>query len=56
MNLRVTVGKDEAVPVHPLGVLGVELHEAGEQDVGSRSHALERVSARFFDPDFERSG
>lgn len=35
-----TVGEDETVPVHPLGVLGVELHEAGEQDMGSRSHAL----------------
>jgi hypothetical protein len=34
-NLR----EDEAIPVDPLGVLGVELHELVEQDVGDRRHA-----------------
>lgn len=34
-NLR----QDEAIPVQPLGVLGVELHELVEKDVGDGSHA-----------------
>lgn len=39
-HLRVTVRKDKSVPVDPLGVLGVEPHESGEEDVGNRGHTL----------------
>lgn len=38
--LRMTVRKDESVPVNPLGVLGVEPHKSGEEHVGSRGHTL----------------
>lgn len=31
--------KNEAITVEPLGVLGVEVHETVEKDVGNRSHA-----------------
>jgi hypothetical protein len=37
---RVTVGEDETVAVDPLGVLGVELHEAGPEDVSGRGETL----------------
>lgn len=30
--------EDEAIPVQPLGVLGVELHEFVEEDVSDRRH------------------
>lgn len=36
----VAVGQHESVPVHPLGVLGVELHVLGPQHVRGRSHTL----------------
>jgi hypothetical protein len=36
----VTVGEDETVAVDPLGVLGVELHEAGPEDVSGRGETL----------------
>ena len=38
--------KHEAVTVHPIGVLGVEAHNAVEQDVGDRRHAPAFVSSR----------
>lgn len=38
---RVTVGEDETVTVDPLGVLGVELHEAGPEDVSGRGETLQ---------------
>jgi hypothetical protein len=31
--------ENETIPVQPLGVLGVELHELVEEDVGNRCHA-----------------
>lgn len=38
-HAAVAVGQNEAVTVQPLGVLGVELHEVVEQDVGNGGHA-----------------
>lgn len=38
--LRMSIRKDKSVPVNPLGVLGVEPHESGEEYVGSRGHTL----------------
>jgi hypothetical protein len=38
------VGKNESVTVVPLGVLGAELQELGEQNVGDGCHSLERES------------
>lgn len=37
------VRENESVTVDPLGVLGVELHEFVEQDVGDGSHAHGRT-------------
>jgi hypothetical protein len=41
-NLR----EDEAISVQPLGVLGVELHELIEKDVGNRCHAPENATSQ----------
>lgn len=35
MNSR----EDKSVPVDPIGVLGVELHELVEKDMGNRGHS-----------------
>jgi hypothetical protein len=39
----VAVGQNKAVAVQPVRVLGVELHELVEQDVGNRGHAHGRT-------------
>lgn len=38
-NIRLYIREDEAVPVQPVGVLRVELHELVPEDVGNGSHA-----------------
>ncbi|KAI5462659.1 hypothetical protein BGZ63DRAFT_220928 [Mariannaea sp. PMI_226] len=41
--------ENEAVTVEPLGVLGVELHELVEEDVGNGSHSpLAEMSVNMF--------
>lgn len=40
--------EDETVSVQPLGVLGVELHEFVEENVGNRCHAPGNRSANNF--------
>jgi hypothetical protein len=38
-HATVAVGKNETIPVQPVGILGVEVHELVEEDVGHRGHA-----------------
>ena len=38
-HTTVTVGENETIPVDPVGVLGVEVHELVEENVGHGSHA-----------------
>lgn len=42
-HAAVAVGQDETISVGPVGVLGVELHELVEEDVGSRRQAHGRT-------------
>lgn len=45
INGENNIRENEAISVQPLGVLGVELHEFVEQDVGNRCHAPRNESA-----------
>jgi hypothetical protein len=38
-----TLRENKSIPVEPLGVLGVELHELVEENVGNRCHAPEKT-------------